>query len=561
MKEIDYIEFRSGTHLEANFERKDINIVSELVTYKDGTSEKKLKILENYERPFFVTKPFFRNHKQKKESEPIDNLDKFTSTDSDLANNAAARLGMVGYRRNNMRDVVNNPYLYLGSTTALTILKYGYKKKYPDRNTPFSICVLDIESDVDTGVITVITVTMKDIIYTVATENYMHNVDKKTLEEKLDKSFKENVPIDYPNLKRKIDIVKNSMEGIERIFKLIHILKPDILTAWNILFDFGKIADTCRSYNVDPKDIFSDPTLPSHLRSFKIKEGPKKKLTESGKERGIDQHEQWHTIITPAHYYIIDAMTAYHFIRMGEKTIAGGFSLNNVLNKVLNLEKLKFKHPEAEGLTNAEWHRYMSKNHPIDYLVYNQWDVLSMLELDSKTKDLSISLPLLSINSTFDKFNSGPKKLMDDFFIYFLEQNRILGTSPRDYGDLKGLGLDAWIVTLSSWRTTQEGMCALKGHPTIHTNVRPQTLDLDIVSSYPSFTVLLNISKATTKKEILKIGDMPKELFKNQNMNLITGRVNAISYCANMFNFPTLSELDKKIQDKKKEKFNTLEAV
>ena len=52
-----------------------------------------------------------------------------------------------------------------------------------------------------------------------------------------------------------------------------------------------------------------------------------------------------------------------------------------------------------------------------------------------------------------------------------------------------------------------------------------------------------NVSKDTTKNEVIEIGNLPKELFKLQNINLMFGSVNNIEYCCEMFNFPQLEEL------------------
>ena len=63
------------------------------------------------------------------------------------------------------------------------------------------------------------------------------------------------------------------------------------------------------------------------------------------------------------------------------------------------------------------------------------------------------------------------------------------------------------------------------------------------LSGYPQDGIAANVSKETTSKEILEIGSIDKELFKTENMNILYGPVNAVSYCINMFNFPELDQL------------------
>lgn len=72
------------------------------------------------------------------------------------------------------------------------------------------------------------------------------------------------------------------------------------------------------------------------------------------------------------------------------------------------------------------------------------------------------------------------------------------------------------------------------------------------VSSYPSDTLACNISRDTTLREIIAIGDIPLSTYRQQNINLFFGNVNAVEYCEEMMGFPALSELeelDKKINN------------
>ena len=63
------------------------------------------------------------------------------------------------------------------------------------------------------------------------------------------------------------------------------------------------------------------------------------------------------------------------------------------------------------------------------------------------------------------------------------------------------------------------------------------------VASYPSNTLATNLSKETTETEIRSIGSIPKDVFKMQNMNFISGPTNHVEYCTTMFNLPTISNI------------------
>ena len=75
-------------------------------------------------------------------------------------------------------------------------------------------------------------------------------------------------------------------------------------------------------------------------------------------------------------------------------------------------------------------------------------------------------------------------------------------------------------------------------------------LKITQVSGYPSDTQAGNVSKDTTIREIVEVGEIDKEDFKLQNINLMFGVVNNVEYCSTMFNFPTLADLKDKIKNK-----------
>ena len=226
----------------------------------------------------------------------------------------------------------------------------------------------------------------------------------------------------------------------------------------------------------------------------------------------------------------------------------GGYGLDNVLRHNKINTKLKFDDdPKYKG---ADWHKYMVKHKPLEYIIYNQYDNLSMLELEHKTKDLTTSMPILAGISDFDVFNSGPKKIVDGLHFFYLQNGRVLGTKPSRVKDDKVLGLDMWIITLPAYRLIDNGIKCIAEDGEIRTNIRCHVYDIDAVSSYPSDGVACNISKQTTKKEIVSIEGKRKNDFMYDNINLFSGAVNSIEYCTSMFNFPTMAEL---LDDIKKE--------
>lgn len=427
--------------------RKDTHVVKERVHYSDGTTEPNLRIIEDFKRPFWTTKEHFQNHKEKKETEHVDRLNRHLSTESDLGRNIAIKLGSRYTGKTTIRDVRDSPYIYGIDINSKTFLKNAYRTKYPDAISDNSYASLDIEADVDEDELTIISIAMKDKIFGVMTKKYIESVHEplKQLNYYFDKYIPKHNLLN--GISREFIIVDTELDAVKAVMKKAHEWKPDIIGIWNITYDIQFMINICAKFGVDPKDIFSDPDLPENLRYFEFKKGQDKKVTESGVTKVINFEEQWHTVICPASFYFVDAACVHRYVRVGGKTIAGGYSLSNILVQELGKEfdKLKFKDDVPLSIDGIDWHRYMSKNRKLEYFIYNNWDILSMLVLDDFTTDISKTISILSGNSGFDIFDSGPKKLVDGMFFYFLENGYVLGSKPVRVSDEKLLGLENWI--------------------------------------------------------------------------------------------------------------------
>lgn len=533
----------------------DIHIVKELITYNDNTQDVKLNVIKNFQRPFWITKQHFQNHQQKKESEDINKLEKYNATQKNLPFAIKARLGQKYITAKTMRDVSKSPYLYGTDIDSRAIIKKAYMDKYPNV-TPYSLTTLDIETNIDTGEIIIISIATKDKIYVGILESML--LSKIDVDKQLKFLFDKYIPKTEVSSKivPKFEVFKTEQELLENIFLNLHEWKTDFIAVWNIDFDVPYIIERCEDLGIDPKNLFSSPDIPKELRYFKYKQGQKLKVTESGVHKPINPEEQWHIVYTPSYSYWIDAMCSHRYVRVGGKSVPGGYSLNNILDKELGSEykKLDFKDdPNIANLSGIDWHKYMIANKPLEYIIYNCWDTMSMLELDNKTKDLEMSIGALIGISSFDIFNSGPKKIIDALHFFYIENNRVLGVrdlTTRD--DDNRLGLDGFIMILeSSYKRDNRGQF-IKEEPNAYSNINYSLADLDAVSSYPSDTLAANVSKDTTSRELLSIEGFTKDEFVKQNINLFFGKVNAVEYCNEMLNFPYLEDLGKKFEEENK---------
>jgi len=525
--------------------RPDTHLVKEQITFKDGTKRANIRLIKDFKKPFWVTKPHLQKHKQKKESEKIENLNEYSATESAIGKEAAIRLGGRYIGKTNIRDVRDDPYIY-----GLDISSRAYvKKMYVDKfnvNSQSDLCVLDIEEDMVKKRVIVMTITMKDKSYTTILKPWV-DPERGETTKRINALYEKHVPkIPYTEgIKREYEYFDSEIQMVRALFNKLHSWQPDFVEVWNIGYDIPRIVKICDQAGVAPKDIFSDPFLEEQYRHFNYREGQTHKLTESGVFKPMDLHEQWHTVDCSASFFIVDGMSTYNFVRQGSKKVATGYSLDSILTKELgsSFAKLKFTDGKAEKLVKLAWHNYMVAYRPLEYIVYNNYDTIGPIILDDKTKDIQVTMSMLNGNSAFDIFNSGPKKIVESLHFFSMERGIVLGSKPNVNDGDKGLGLSNWIVLLPSYRIKQNGMRCISESECIVTTVRGHTMDADQVSGYPSDGTAANVSKDTTSRELLEIEGIDKEVFMMQNINLFFGRVNSLEYCSSMHDMPNMFKL------------------
>jgi len=364
-----------------------------------------------------------------------------------------------------------------------------------------------------------------------------------------------------------------------------HEIKPDFLAIFNITADLPKMINILKKYDIDYVDVFSDPSVPPAYRRFKYVRGTSVKVTDSGKTMPIPYFQQWHYGMGTCSFFVIDQMLAYYQVRVGGKNIPGGYGLDNLLKVNKIKAKLKFTDKSSENMIKAQWHTYMVKYRPIDYVVYNIWDTYSMIVLDKKSKDLNTVIPILAGVSEIYRVNSGPKKIVDALHYYFLSKGHAIGVKSMTKITNRLIGLSGWILIMDGYRIAGNGLSIIEevsdgaislndildeyigvdeyekevikelkdkglpiGSKPNRSNVRMFTADNDIVSSYPSVTETCNVSSTTTVSEVAKIRKrnqdgttepMDRTTFMRQNINLFIGG-NSIEWCSKMLNYPTM---------------------
>lgn len=550
-KEIDFRECKHIIHNRSTVDSltgertPDVHYVKEKITYKDGTTADQLVIYEDFKRPIWITKDVFRTHKKKKEAEELDKVNEVLVTES---NKWYAASYMLKNRNPNPTLVKDSPYLYGIDVKAGVFLKKLYMDRYPDKFTKCTLVCLDIEADVETDTITIITIVREGEIYTSVLKSL---VAKYTDVTKLIKETALKHMPDADKFKITINYYDTELELVTKTMEQVHKWSPDFLSIWNMEYDLTMMRNVLERNNIKPENVFSDPEVPPKYRYFYYKKGMEFKVSSSGDKKASDIQSRWNSVFCPAKFYWVDGMVVYNYIRVNTKKVPTGYGLDSILDHEMGdkFKKLKFPHLNDDGYVKVDWHRFMSSKHPIEYIVYNMWDAMSMIYLDNHTRDIKESFPVLSDISMLEDFSSGPVRCLNSMLFFYLNYNKVIGTKAKNIEHRRNLGLKDMIVTLPNrnFRSRlSEG--SINDVPELEANVARFVGDLDQLSAYPMDDIVLNSSGDTTMLELISIGDFDKDTIIALNISLFSGKVYNFTYTRSFFNMPTLYELDKEVK-------------
>lgn len=558
-KQITKREVRFAVHLPRTEYREDAHYVKEHRTYSDGTEEPHTYLVKDFKRPIWVTKKAAQNHKEKKEFELLENLNVQNTTQSDL-NRTVANLLDAPHLANKPAMLKESPYVYGYDQTSTSIIKLKSLTRNDNIQSSYSVAAFDIETNVHTKEILMATITYKGKSHTALMKSFIPGISDVL--GSVRRGIAHYLP-NYKDLGVSINVFESEVDLLKDVFKVANDWGPDFLAIWNMDFDISVIMERLEKYKVNPIDIICDTSIPRNYRYCRYKRGITKKVTASGVVKPINPSLQWHSLISTTKFYVIDSMCVYRQLRMAKQEMPS-YSLDYILGHELGTSKLKFE--KADAYKGEKWHIFMQERFPIEYIVYNIYDCLAMLELDDKVKDLTSSLPSFAAMTDFGRFNSNPKKIVDALFVFGLERGKVVGTVGKteetvetiDEGDEeeldeldvknnKTLGLDGWIQMLQQNLLLEDGLCIFEDFPDLKTNIRGLTFDSDCSSAYPSATLVANVSKETTNSEVITVHGMEERLFREMNLSVCLGPANMLEYNSVMFGLPPIDQMDQEI--------------
>lgn len=540
----------------------DLLLVKEVIHTKDGQHLPRLRQIKNYQRPFYVTKQAWRNHKDKKEAERIEKLQRFQCNQAQLAIKIQLALGeRMANPRKKLKDVCSSPYVYGADILPTTYLKSKYRDKWKDLASRNKVCVLDTERDVvfGTNETIIVTMTMGDKKFIGIVKwwaDRIANMDGEinskfksllsqiTVASKKDKDVQE--PYDVPAKRGdKLIIYTGERPGdiVAEALRLSHKWMPDFMAIWNMDYDIPHIIAALESAGYDPKAEFSDPSVEPEFQRFWYKQD---KLIKETNSKSISKHpaDLWHVVYTTAGYYIIDAMCLFKKIRVASGN-EPDYTLDGVLGRHVGTQKLRI--PEADQYGGLKWHQVMQKDFPVEYCVYALFDCISVEMLDERTNDIGLTISVLMESSGYDYLPSLPRRVVDVLHNVWEKRGWIPGCVGADITstlDEDVVGLDGWICTLNSYCVVKNGLFCISEVPELQTMFRVQTNDADILQAYPTGGVISNGSKATTAIEVIDIEGVDDLTRRRQGINLTGGATNAVEIAVELAGCPSFEDWD-----------------
>lgn len=535
------------------------------VTLDDGTRLPTLRCVEDYERPYWITKQHNRTHPDKIQFEDLDRVDRYKSTQINLRRDICFRLGK-GNPTNGMRMIARSPYVYGTDPGPEVFLKNQYLNQYPDAFQPNRVTVIDAETDVldtwqrpilwsevsdDEVVVYVSTFWANDIsgYGDLLKEEYYGVLDEWVDQVKKKLSNKKG---EYPEFLDRIKHIplriveeKYHEEITLAMVNNLHFTQPDIVTGWNVFFDAKVIFDSVEKGGYDPAEVLSDPRVPKEFRSVYLKEGPREKITSSGRKMNLDPQERWNIMLHTASWRMLDAMQTYWQLRKAKGKESGGYGLDAVLTRHLGVGKLKYK-TEDTGIPSGtlHWHMEMQKKYKVRYGCYNIFDSLGVWVKDKKNQDLSSQISALAGPCDYSRFNSQPTINAIDMLFSVLKRDKkiICSTSDQmaDELDAKLFDKSGWIVTFPSHIVVDSGLKLFKNLPDVRSTIHMFASDADVETTYPTAEIIQNISKETTVAEPCRIQGVGLETQRLASINITGGLVNSVEVVETICKAPKL---------------------
>lgn len=521
--------------------------------HEDGTRSNSLVALENYKQPIWIVKEEKRKFKQHKDYIEESMCKEYKVPRCQLA----SAVNKFLYGRNDssfdLRQAKNNPHVFGLDQTPPVHFKRKYFERYGihQETEAYTLAAYDVEGDMfKKGVpVMMASVTFKTKAYFAAVRTWYSEKAGKHLEDheilqQLREAESKYLGEHVKRRKCKIEYQLFDTPGqvVNACIQKMHEWEPDWVAAWNAAYDMEANEKALLADGFNLAEVYSDPRIPREYKSYKYHPGRTHKHKEDGTKQPLEWQERFPTIRTMATFQFADAGSFYAIKRQPVEGKLQDTSLQGIATKEDVPGKLYTEEGHEHGVGSPQWHRYMQKYHPYLYSMYNICDNFVIEEINEKTSDFSLSLPMLLKYSEYFNYVSQPSMISDTLSFMARERGYVWGSTPsnRDKTFSQRLPtLGDWIALLDTEKNAPLGKLLFSGLDDVYSNGRTDTSDIDVEGAYPTATLALNAGGKTTMAEVWGIQGADPMKFREIAVNYASStQANAFGLCHDLFRFP-----------------------
>lgn len=549
-------ECKHATYVESNHPeyRHDALIVKEWVTFKDGERYPTIRTVEDYKRPYWLTKEPLRTHPEKIHFEDLNRVERYSCRQMDLGLELYTKL-RTGRPTDPIRHFARKPYIYGCDFGPEVYLKRFYQEKWPNNFKPNTVTVIDAETNVwEEGFKPILWSEVNDdeiILYydkrwCSEYANYadvVRNMYNETLTEYMDqiRDTLRNRKGEHPkwidrleSLPLRIVECDDDFHATKSMVDHLHSTQPDIVTGWNVYFDTSVIHDTAERVGYNISKLMSDPRVPDVYKMAYKRAGMAVKLTAAGREFRLEPQERWDIMLHTASFRICDSMQLYWQLRKAMGKEPGGYGLDAVLSRQIGVGKVKLGSDDLTVPPNSlNWHMEMQRYKKPEYGVYSIFDSLGLKAQELKNNDLSSQISTLAGAAPYERFSSQPFiNAVDMHFTAIKDRGKVICTTSDEMEteDDKNvlISREGWIVTFQSHLVRPIGLYLFEDMPEVQSTIYMFGADADVETTYPTAEIIQNLGKEQTEAEPGRVRGVSVENQQRQSINVTGGRVNAI---------------------------------
>jgi len=314
----------------------------------------------------------------------------------------------------------------------------------------------------------------------------------KTFLEKNVGGWKKLIKYKLDKMDIKLIFYDDEVDMLANIFRMINILQPDFVLAWNMGFDIPYIIERLKILGVDPRKVICHPDFPETYCEYIVDEMHKSMPEQRGDFADISSYSVY-----------LDQLIQFASRRKGQSAFAS-LKLDDVGEAVCGVRKLSYKH-----ITNdlAELPYLDFKT----FIMYNMMDVMVQKCIEESTSDINYVFGKAIANSTmYQKAHRQTVYLANRAVTSFLSNNNVIAGNNINKFNEKPTGKYPGAFVADPLNISDKPKSKINGTPVA---VYKDANDFDYKRLYPSLAQEFNMAPNTQIGMI----QLPDQIYWNEN--------------------------------------------